>query len=107
MTKADDDRARIEELRRQACIAQGRAPDVPTNVVNVPARRWTSGAGEVQWARVGPNVQVLTLEEAARRLKITVRELLASVKLTELGGWGGFVALSEVERLEAEWATHS
>ncbi len=66
----------------------------------MPAGRWKSGAGEVTFAAVGPGAAFLTLEEAARRLKITVRELEVRAKLVEVGGWGGFVALSEVERLE-------
>ena len=100
MTKADDDRARIAELRRQARVAQGREPDDPDQVIPVPASRWRSGAGEIQIVEVGPGAQFLTLEEAARRLKITVRELETRAKLAEVGGWGGFVSLSEVERLK-------
>ena len=58
-------------------------------------------ARRIQIVEVGPGAQFLTLDEAARRLKITVRELEARAKVAEVGGWGGFVALSEVERLEA------
>ena len=102
MTKADDDRARIAELRRQARIAQGREPGEPDNIVSVPIKRWTSGAGEIEYAEVGPGAQFHTLEEAARRLKISVRELEARAELAEVGRWGGFLSLAEVGRLASQ-----
>lgn len=102
MTKADDNRARIAELRRRARAGQWREPDDPSNVVSVPASRGKSGAGEVTFVEVGRGAGFLTLGEAARRLRITVGELEDQAKLTEVGAYGGFVALSEVERLAAE-----
>jgi len=99
-TKTERDRERIAELRRLARLAQGREPDEETSSA-APARRWEPDTG-IQFARVGPGIQVLTPEEAALRLKLSTCEVLAKVDLNQLVGLARMIPLSEVERIENE-----
>jgi hypothetical protein len=95
-TNADRHRERIAELRRLARLAQGREPDEETSSA-APARRWEPDIG-IRFTQVGPGIQVLTPEEAARRLKLSTREVLAKVDLSQLVGLARIIPLSEVER---------
>jgi len=65
---SNGDRARIAELRRQARIAQGRAPEPERDGDRLPIC-WESDAGKILRIPVGPGIAGLLPEEAAKRLK--------------------------------------